>query len=111
MFAMSEMELRAWGYWSNRFSYDPRNRYAEITSTQASGGDWPINRPLLQYALELVLLKGWTIEVVMTSGSDVEIDRISVLSLGQLLEETPNPAKDQDHGPYYYIDEVSEYVP
>ena len=109
MFSMSEHELRAWGYWSNKFTYDPREKYALITSYQAVQGDWALNHPLLLHGFGL-LAQGWQVKVCMVR-DDGTFDIISVTNFAKLLAETPNLGRDDDHGAYHWVNEAREHVP
>ena len=107
---MTEYELRGWQYWPNRFIYDPRLQQAEILCVQAKdNGDWPLNRALLIYAMELVL-QGWSVDVLLRDEDNARtITKCSITLLAFCLDEMPNI--DGQHGPYYWIDKDFDLVP
>jgi hypothetical protein len=109
MFKMSEQELRAWQFWSNRFFYDPRAKQAEIVTFKSLRGDWSVNHLLLKHGFTL-LIHGWTVDVLFPESTD-DVNRIPLTQLAHLLTTKPNLGKDQDHGPYHWVDKDRKPIP
>jgi len=108
--AKKESELRAARYWTNGLAYNQRLQHARITSYQSASGDWAINQYLLKHGLEL-LLKGWTVDVMLLTKDEQPISCWRVSRFAVLLDTYPNDSKDPDHGPYYWVNKEGLQVP
>ncbi len=87
LYNMLERELRDWGFWPNRFSYNPREKYAVITLYQ-SETDWALSRTLLTYVIKLIL-DNWKVDISLRDQLEREVIKNSALRLAYFLELPP----------------------